>query len=525
MLSPPYFCGDKVQTQGAWFGEFLPGFMGFGEMGKVVLAAGVGASGIAPGIAGDGAAAGTGRDPATVAGVLAGDVVLWYDSPMNKANGIKSSLFLWLGAIFLSVFPCLFSAAEYPAILALEKQAETVDRWLKIRLDTVLPEVMRREKIDMWIVICREYNEDPVFLTLVPSQTFAARRTSILVFFDRGKDGVECLTISQRGLDDLYTAACTPDKPDPWQCLAQVVAQRNPRRIGINESDTFNFGDGLSASLKRKLVTAIGPKYAPRLQCAEKLAIGWLERRTPGELEVYPQIVAIAHAIIAEAFSNRVITPGVTTTTNVMWWMRKKIQELGVAAWFHPWVDFQRPGGKTGMFDGSGTIKRGDLLHCDIGITYLRLNTDTQEMAYVLKEGETDAPDGLKNALRQGNLLQDIFTAEFKVQRTGNQILLSALSKAREAGLNGQIYTHPLGFHGHAAGPTFGLWDQQWAIPGQGDYLLYEDTCYAIELNVRTAIPEWNGQEVRIGLEQDAVFSSRGVRYIDGRQTLFHIIK
>lgn len=445
---------------------------------------------------------------------------------MSKTYKIKNDIFLLACFVFLSVSSFLFpSSTEYPAILPLEKQAEVIDQWLKIRLDTVLPEVMRREKMDMWIVVCREYNEDPVFLTLVPSRMFSARRTTILVFFDKGKDGIERLILSQHGVGDLYKAACTSDKIDQWQCLANVVVQRNPGRIGINESDTFNFGDGLTASLKTKLVNAIGPKYAPRLHSAENAAVGWLEKRIPEELEVYPQIVAIAHAIIAEAFSNKVITPGVTTTTEVMWWMRKKINELGLKPWFHPWVDFQRKGSKAGMFARSGVIKRGDLLHCDIGITYLRLNTDTQEMGYVLGEGEKDVPEGLKEALKKGNFLQDIFTGEFKAGRTGNQVLLSALSKSESAGLKGQVYTHPLGFHGHAAGPTIGLWDRQREIPGMGDYPLYYDTCYAVELNVKVGIPGWDGQEVRIGLEQDALFFRKGVRYLDGRQTTFHIIK
>lgn len=427
--------------------------------------------------------------------------------------------------VFLSVSSFLFpSATEYPSILPLEKQEEVVDQWLKIRLDTVLPEVMRREKMDMWIVICREYNEDPVFLTLMPSRRFSARRTSILVFFDKGKEGIERSIVSRRGVGELYTAACPSQKTDPWKCLARVVAERNPERIGINESDTFNFGDGLTASLKAKLVEAVGPKYASRLHSAENVAVGWLEKRIPEELAVYPQITAVAHAIIAEAFSNKVITPGVTTTEDVMWWMRKKIVELGLKPWFHPWVDFQRKGGKAGLFGNSGVIKRGDLLHCDLGLTYLGLSTDTQEMAYVLREGETDVPDGFKNALNQGNRLQDIFTAEFKTGRTGNEILLSALAKSKSAGLKGQIYTHPLGFHGHAAGPTIGLWDRQEAIPGRGDYPLYPGTCYAIELNVKASVPEWDGHEVRIGLEQDGVFTGKDVYYLDGRQTTFHII-
>lgn len=399
-----------------------------------------------------------------------------------------------------------------------------MDNWLKTRLDTILPEVMRREKIDMWIVICREYNEDPVFLSMVPARWYAARRTTMLVFFDKGKEGVERIMVRPYGWGGLYKTAWTKGQSDQWQCLADVVAQRDPKRIGINVSHMYAFGDGLSASLKTKLEKSLGKKYAPRLCSAEKVAVGWLEKRTPQELEVYPQIVAVAHAIIREAFSNRVITPGITTTNDVQWWMRKKIDQLGLKPWFHPWVDLQRMQEGKPKESQSGVIQRGDLLHCDLGIVYLGLCTDTQEHAYVLKNGEVDAPADFKAALQVGNRLQDIFTSEFKLGLTGNKLLHAALGKAKKQGIKAQIYTHPLGVHGHGAGPIVGLWDRQEGVPGRGDYPLYYDTCYAIELNARVAISQWKGQVVRIALEQDAAFTSNGVRYLDGRQTSLHII-
>ena len=416
--------------------------------------------------------------------------------------------------------------ASHPSILPLRERAKVINHWLTVRLEEVLPEIMRREKFDMWIIICREYNEDPVFPTLVPATSFAARRLTMLVFYDRGKEGVERIAVSRYGIRNFYKGVWNPEEMDQWSCLAKVVAERNPKRIGINESDTFAFGDGLSASLKAKLVKTMGQKYVSRLYPAERLAVVWLEYRHPLELEVYHHIVSIAHTIIGEAFSNKVITPGVTTTQDVVWWMREKYRALGLQFWFQPSVSIQRQKGEGENQTERNVIRRGDLLHCDIGITYLRLNTDTQEHAYVLREGEKDAPEGLKEALRIGNRLQDIFTNEFQEGRTGNEILLASLSKMKAEGINGSIYTHPLGFHGHAAGPTIGLWDQQRAIPGRGDYPLFSNTCYAIELNVRVAIPECDGQEVRIGLEQDAVYRKEtGVCYIDGRQTRLHLIK
>jgi len=288
-------------------------------------------------------------------------------------------------------------------------------------------------------------------------------------------------------------------------------------------SDTFNYGDGLTATLKDKLIAALTPAFAGRLQSAERLAIRWLERRSTEELEVYPHIVAIAHGIIAEAFSRQVITPGVTTTEDVVWWMRERTRQLGMTNWFQPSISIQRP--KDSPLKESDVIHRGDLLHCDFGITHLKLCTDTQQQAYVLKDGEDDAPAGLKAALAQGNRLQDIHLSEMRDGRTGNEVLASALAKAKAEGLKPSIYTHPVGVHGHAAGAIIGLWDQQGGVPGLGDFPLFNDTVHSIELNVRANVPEWGNQEVRIALEQDAVLEKSGVRFLDRRQTRLHLVR
>lgn len=429
------------------------------------------------------------------------------------------TLFLFLVLIHIPV-----SSAEkgMPAVLDMKERAAVVDEWLRIRLEKILPEIMRRENFDMWIIICREYNEDPVYLSLVPFTSLSARRLTMLVFYDRGGEGVERLAVSRYGIGNFYKTVWEPEKMDQWECLARVIKEREPQRIGINESETFAFGDGISASLKKKLVDALGPEYTSRLHSAENLAVRWLETRIPEELEVYPHIVSLAHHIIAEAFSPPVITPGVTTAEDVVWWMRERIRKLKLTTWFQPSVSIQRP--RKNSSEGN-VIHRGDLLHCDVGITYLRLSTDIQEHAYVLKEGENNCPQGLIDALRMGNRLQDILIGEFQEGCTGNEILASALKKARAEGLKASIYSHPLGFHGHGAGPTIGLWDKQDGVPGKGDYPLHYNTCHSIELNIRTNIPEWGGQEVRIALEQDAVFTRDGVYFLDGRQTRLHLIK
>ena len=418
-----------------------------------------------------------------------------------------------------------------PVILSMRERADVQDRWLEHRLDTLLPELMRRADVAMWIIAAREYNEDPVMETMLPATWLSARRRTVLVFFDRGpEEGVERLAVARYAIGDVFESAWDPEEqPDQWQRLAEIVAERDPATIALNRSVEFGLADGLTYTEGEALLEALPEDYRDRVVSGERLAIGWLETRTDEEMAVYPQIVRIAHEIIAEGFSEAVIQPGVTTTEDVEWWYRERIRDRNLTAWFHPSVSVQRPDAaeRDGDFSSrpeGDVIQPGDLLHVDFGITYLGLNTDTQQHAYVLRAGETEAPEGLREALAVGNRLQDVLTGQFEAGRTGNEILLGALAQAKEEGIDATIYTHPIGFHGHAAGPTIGLWDQQGGVPGKGDYPLYPNTAYSIELNAAVPIPEWDGQTIRVMLEEDAFFDGEATRYIDGRQTRLLLI-
>jgi len=421
---------------------------------------------------------------------------------------------------------------EMPRILSLREQADLRDRWLEIRLDTLLPALLRREEIDLWIVAAREYNEDPVFETMVPARWLAARRRTVLLFHDRGGEaGVERRIVARYDLGGLYEAGWDPEEePDQWKRLAGLVAERDPRRIAINVSPEWALADGLSAAERDALLAALAPPLRERVVSGEGLAIGWLETRIPEEMAVYPTIARIAHRILAEGLSARAIQPGFTTTEDLGWWYRERIRGLGLDTWFHPSVSVQRAGDVEGSDSfasrpGPRTIERGDLVHVDFGITYLGLNTDTQQHAYVLRSGEGDAPEGLKKGLATGNRLQDILTSNFREGRSGNEILAAALAQAKAAGIRARIYTHPLGFHGHAAGPLIGLWDQQGGVPGRGDAVMRRDTVHSIELGATVPVPEWGGRDVRILLEEDAFFDGTEVRYLDGRQTDLWLIR
>jgi hypothetical protein len=418
------------------------------------------------------------------------------------------------------------------AVLPSHERVEPENRILTERLDNLLPALMSEAGLDMWVVVNREYAEDPVYFTLVPQPSFAARRTTMLVF-SRSADGrVERLAVNRYPLGGPYKSAWSGGDLDAqWKALGALIASREPKRIGIDVSRTWPAADGLTHALHERLVEVLPPGYGDRLVSAEALVVRWIETRTPSEQAIYPHINSIARGVIAEAFSGRVITPGVTTTDEVAWYIRERFESLGLRPWFMATVDRQRAGqpcpvGAAGGHCGDeGRIEPGDVLHTDVGFCYLKLCTDTQEMGYVLKADEEVVPAGLKAALASGNRWQDILTSSFQEGRSGNGILAATIKGCTAAGLACSTYSHPLGFFGHSLGPTIGMWDNQGPTPGTGDYPLHRDTVYAIEGNVAVSLAEWGGQRVQIMLEQGALFDGKGVRYLAGRQTEWHLIR
>jgi Xaa-Pro aminopeptidase len=428
-------------------------------------------------------------------------------------------LFLFTGLLLLTAS----ALAQSPTVLPERERARVVDELLDDRFTHLLPELMRREGIDCWVLISREYNEDPVLKTMLPATWLSARRRTILVFFDTGT-ALEKLAIARYDVGQLLKGSWDLNvQPDQWQALIDLLKARNPKKIGLNFSPTYAHADGLTYTEHGEFWRKLPTEYRSRVVSAERLSVGWLETRTAKELQLYPEICRLSHEIIREGFSEAVITPGITTTEDVVWWFRQRVTELGLDTWFHPTVDVQRA--DAARFDHLRTfakrpagevIQPGDLLHVDFGITYLRLNTDQQQHAYVLRPGETGVPEYLARAFRQGNRLQDLLTERFKAGRTGNQLLSEALDAAKKEGITASIYSHPIGSHGHAAGPTIGLWDRQQGVPGAGDYPVFPNTAYSIELNAAVAVPKWK-KTIRIMLEEDGFFDGQTFRYLDGR--------
>ncbi len=440
-----------------------------------------------------------------------------------------------LGAIVLAglEIPAAAQHGGTPAVLSIRERAALVHKITAKRLDTLLPRMMRETGLDMWIISCNEDNLDPIFETMVPYRNWNPI-TQILVFFDPGpgKD-IERLNVSRTDTQGLFKNAWdaaawdTKKGESQWEALGRVVRERDPKRIGLNEGEVQWAAGALTTVLKKRIVEAVGPKYAARLQSAEPLVTLWAETLLDEEVEFMERTAAISHAIIADMFSSKVITVGQTTADDLRWYYWQRVADLGLKEAFSPFVSIRGRSPKDVEKWGKDdkVIRPGDVLHCDVGVKYMRWNSDTQEMAYVLRPGETDAPEGLKKLMAEANRLQDIYCGEFKAGLTGNELLGRILKKAHEQGIPGpRVYSHSLGYFLHEPGPLIGLPWEQVNNGGRGDVKLVPMSTFVVELSVTGPFPEW-GMDFRVPLEQDILFTGEGTVYLDGRQTAFHLIK
>jgi hypothetical protein len=418
--------------------------------------------------------------------------------------------------IFPIIICCCFLLKAPAQVKTVREQASIINELLSDRLNNLLPSLMNKNKMDCWVLITREYNEDPIVKTMLPAEWLAARRRTILVFYNNPKtQQLEKYAIARYAVGKEIKAAWEVDKtPDQWKALANLLTQLNPNQIALNMSSDFGHADGLDHTEYMEFMSYLNDVQKASVISSQPLAVAWLETRTAKEMEYYPTLLQITHAIIKEGFSNKVIKVDQTTTEDLEWWFRQKLSDMGLSTWFHPSVEIQRRSSK----NADNTIHRGDFLHVDFGISYLRLNSDVQEQAYVLLGDEKEVPANLVSAFGQTNHLQDILTSKFGTGKTGNEILANALKEAKLKGIQPSIYTHPIGLHGHAAGPTIGMWDMQNGVPGSGDYKMNPNTCYSIELNALHSLKDWD-RPVRVALEQNGFFNGTSFNYIDGRQT------
>ncbi len=417
---------------------------------------------------------------------------------------------------------------------SLREQAAEQQAWLELGIGRVLPKLMAEYDVRMWILSMREYAEDPVFRSITSPTTFAARRRSIYVFTRQDDGTVERLALggtSQGGVFQAYRSTRpAPTRPtaelvgnEQWRLLRELVEERDPENIVLNIDPDWAFSDGLHAGEREALEEALGPELLARVRREPRLAMNYIALRLPEMMPRYRKIQETVHAVISEAFSNAVITPGETTTEDVRWWMRQRVRDLGYTTWFLPSVGVQRAGDVPS--GGPAVIERGDLLWTDFGVVALNLHTDTQHLGYVLREGETEVPAGLRQCLANSNRLQDILLAHMEPGLTGNVILANTLAQMRAEGIDGTVYTHPIGDHGHGAGPLIGRWDGQEGVPVRGDAVLLPSTWHSIELQATTPIPEWGGKPASCRQEEEAYLDTGGERHWTfRRQSTFHLV-
>jgi Xaa-Pro aminopeptidase len=449
----------------------------------------------------------------------------------------------WFALFLLPAIAAAQPAAGSRPFGPLREQSERQQRWLAQRLEQFLPPLMRQYGIDFWVIPMREYNEDPLFRAITSPTTFAARRRTIYLFHDRGPErGVERLALGGTSQGGVYEAVRTTKEipglagvagrtaelwgDEQWQVLKRVVEERQPQKIGINVSRTFAFADGLTAGEYEGMREALGPAWAAKFTPVEGLAVDLLALRLEDEERFYRDLQQLVWSLIEEMFSERTITPGVTRTSDLVWWWRQRVTDLGLATWFQPSVSVQRQGASAAQVGEDPVIQRGDLLWCDVGLTALGLNTDTQHNAYVLRQGENAPPAGLRAALARSNRLQDLLFEATKPGRSGNDILFEVLTRMRGEGLDGTVYSHPIGLHGHGAGSLIGLWDYQDGVPGRGDHKVTGSMWFSSELQVTTPVAEWGGQPVRIAQEEDFAVGPDGrARWVYKRQSDFWLVR
>ncbi|MDB2491220.1 aminopeptidase P family protein [Flavobacteriaceae bacterium] len=433
----------------------------------------------------------------------------------------------------LSIILFLSIQISFAQIVSEKERAILKDELLEDRFQNLLPQLMDDADLDMWLLISREYNEDPVLKTMLPATWLNARRRTMILFYrNKEQNTMERIAVARYDIGKSIKSAWNKElEPNQWKALSAIIAERNPNKIGINYSKNFALADGLVKTDYEELLENLPDSLTSKLVSAEKLSIAWIETRTEKEMNLFKKLVTITHDIIDDAFSEKVIIPGKTTTEDVVWFMRQKVTDMGLETWFHPTIDLQRSNQKLKSHiysfskgDTDKVIQKGDLLHCDFGITYIGLNTDCQQHAYVLKDEETEVPEFLAMAFKKGNRLQDILTTTMQEGKTGNEILLSSLATAKSEGLRPSIYTHPLGKYGHSAGTTIGMWDSQGGVPFKGDYSLHKNTAYAIELNVTVTISEWQ-KDIRIMLEEAGFYGDNFFEYVNERQTEIKPIK
>lgn len=415
-----------------------------------------------------------------------------------------------------------------PKLLSQREQMDVRETWLRKRLGTQLLPMMKRNGIDMWIVVNEEFHSDPVTEHIVPPIPIVGRR-DLFIFIDQGEriDRIAMVRYDEERLNSHYRLLM-PARDKFGEALKKIVDERNPKTIALNIGGRRGQQSGLTYDGYKFLAETLGPENERKFVSASKLLTEYFDTRLPEELAHYEKAVLATDVITRRAFSSEVIKPGKTTVADVRWWMMQKVNNLGLGIWFQPDLRIQRQQtqtGTTGQFlsvaKEAEIFQPGDLIHVDFGLIYMGLSTDWQKHAYVLKQGEKDAPAGLKTALKNTNRLQDIMFGFARAGMTGTEVYDATVAECKKQGIDAMIYSHPIGAHGHGLGAPI---DFRRGLGGDEDRLRL-GSYTSIELNTSTNVSEWGGQKVTIMAEDDAVMTDAGFKFIRPRQTEFYLIR
>ena len=402
-------------------------------------------------------------------------------------------------------------------IRTVKEQYELRNICLRERLEQILPEVMRESETDLWLHASKEYHEDPIFRALTPADYPTARRVTMFAFVKDGDEVIRySLSMPDAHLEEFYVPYWKFGQESQIDALKRLLERYDPQKIAINASANFAFCDGLSMGIYTEWMRELDEQWLDRMISDDHLGIKLMERRTPTELKLLPEVVEAAFSVMNAMYTPEQVIPGKTTTKDLEWFMMQSVKDMGLDYWFEPTMDLQREGEAGERI--TGVIQRGDLLHCDFGIRYLNMCTDTQRLAYVAREGESEVPQDLRNGMRVNNRFQDIVREQMKPGRTGNEVLMASLAQAKEEGIEAVLYSHPCNMYGHGPGPTIGLWNQQSAIPVKGDIELDVNTVYALELNVKVPCC---GKDYYIYTEETVLLDENGVQFLyEGRDRI-----